>query len=126
MNNSIFNAWKNKSIPSTPASKPVLNSIYLLTVPIAGLFYTDDINNLIDDLSVDDQLILEREPDNEHDKYAILVNDSYGEKLGYIPRENNKIIARLMDAGKNIYGKVKEIKDEDKYDRVMIDVFMED
>ncbi|HYG40718.1 MAG TPA: HIRAN domain-containing protein [Cytophagales bacterium] len=43
-------------------------------------------------------LELVREPANEHDQYAIALHFDK-EKIGYIPRESNEILSRLMDAG---------------------------
>lgn len=126
MTKSIIDAWKPKN-KKTPAVESVIDSIYLMTTTIAGLFYTDNIDDLLDDLHIGDDLLFEREPNNQHDENAIIVNNPNGEKLGYIPRETNTVFARLMDAGKKIFGIVKTLNDDDNYyDRVMVDVFMED
>jgi len=44
-------------------------------------------------------LFLLREPNNTHDERAIVVKTMKGVKLGYIPRHQNKKLARLMDIG---------------------------
>ena len=56
-----------------------------------------------------DRLNLVREPHNEYDNLAILVNDPKGRKLGYVPRRGNAAPARLMDAGKLLYAIIDDI-----------------
>ena len=61
-------------------------------------------------LQIDDELTLKREPENEYDEMAILVLNSWGEKLGYVPRKDNFVFSRLMDAGKVLKARVKAIE----------------
>lgn len=82
---------------------PFSNIIYLYTLNIAGIRYYID-NDL--SLEENEELRLKREPENQYDKYAIAVYNSE-KKIGYIPRRNNKVFARLMDGGKSILAKVK-------------------
>jgi len=65
-------------------------------------------------LTLGASLELCREPKNEHDACAILVQDKSGNKLGYIPRDaNNELIANLIDAGKYLYATVSGINSYD-------------
>ena len=50
---------------------------------------------------------LRREPENDHDALAIVVYTGQGTKLGYIPEFQNKVLARLMDAGKYLKGVIR-------------------
>lgn len=103
---------------------PFEENIYLYTLPIAGIKYYID-----EKLSINehDTLILKREPDNEYDKYAIIVYSSNNEKLGYIPRKNNKIFARLMDAGKLLIGEVKSVTYFfDEISEILIRIYLKD
>lgn len=43
------------------------------------------------------RLVLRREPDNEYDECAIEVYTLTGDKLGYVPKNHNRVIAALMD-----------------------------
>ena len=54
----------------------------------------------------------------------ILVETAAGEKLGYVPRKHNRILARLMDAGKQLIAKVvhKELEDHWLNMRIAIDM----
>lgn len=87
-------------------SLPFANDIYLYTLKIAGIkYYIDD--TLI--LAEEDKLILIREPNNQYDKYATAIYTMDKKKIGYIPRQNNRVFARLMDGGKLLSAKVKNV-----------------
>jgi len=119
---SILNSWKT----GLDVGKPFSRQIYLVSASIAGLFFVDNIHDLLDEIKLESKLRFVREPDNQHDELAILVKDQNDNKLGYIPRQKNPILARLMDAGKHIYGTVKEIKNDDSYMNVEMEIFMDD
>ena len=51
----------------------------------------------------DKGLSLFREPQKPHDEKAVAVYDG-ADRIGYIPQDENEVISRLMDAGKQIYG----------------------
>nr|WP_243425633.1 HIRAN domain-containing protein [Clostridium paridis] len=104
---------------------PFNNNIYLLTVPIAGINYYIRYKDLI--ISNGDKLILKREPNNNFDTYAIEVFTQNEIKLGYIPRRNNKVFARLMDGGKRLYAEVREVQYYfDEINEIVIRIFMND
>ncbi len=47
-------------------------------------------------------------------------------KLGYIPRQYNKIPARLMDAGKYLYGVVRKKEETGGYYHIVVKIYMQD
>ena len=106
--------------------KPFSRKIYLVSASVAGSFYVDGIYELIEKIKVDTKLRFVREPENEYDELAILVKDQNDNKLGYVPREKNPILARLMDAGKLIYGTVKTVNNDDNYINIEMEIFMDD
>lgn len=55
-------------------------------------------------------LALVRESDNAHDEDAIAVHLD-GQKVGYIPKRHNTVLARLLDAGKCLRARVVSILD---------------
>ena len=63
---------------------------------------------------------------SEHDELAILVETAAGEKLGYVPRRHNPILARLMDAGKLLTAKVVHKELEDHWLNIRIAIDMKD
>ena len=67
---------------------------------VAGFQYADGAR-VIDRLQPGDALVLAREPDNAHDRYAVRV-DWRGRRLGYIPRGQNRNMALLLDAGTSL------------------------
>ncbi|MFR4253483.1 MAG: HIRAN domain-containing protein [Weissella confusa] len=73
-------------------------------------------DGLVEDGIVDDaapQVDLVRDPTNAHDENAILVLYK-GTKLGYLPKNNNKILARLMDGGVKLQAEVNPDIDDEK------------
>jgi hypothetical protein len=52
-------------------------------------------------------LVLQREPTNQYDPLAIMILSTAGHHLGYVPRAKNEVLARLMDAGKLLFGKLE-------------------
>ena len=84
---------------------PLMNEIFLFLTDIAGTPNCDN-QDVFKKLEKNDPLLLEREADNEYDSNAIKVLTMDGEKLGYIPKRDNDIFCRLMDAGKIIHARV--------------------
>jgi len=87
----------------------VCSRYFLLETHIAGLHYYD-IKNLSTPLQLADALLLRREPDNANDELAIVVLTVTAQKLGYLPKFRNPILARLMDAGKSMVAEVAQLK----------------
>ena len=107
--------------------KPFSRTIFLRHMPVAGVFHVRNYKSLMKKLKVDDRLQLIREPQNEYDEWAILVMTLEHKKLGYIPRRENKILARLMDAGKSIFAEVSEVDTEtERWDPIWIAIYMDD
>ncbi len=68
---------------------------------------------------------LKREPANEYDKHAVaLYYDQH--HVGYIPRQKNEVVARLMDAGKSFVAKVKEKDREGNWIKLKVEVYLQD
>ena len=108
--------------------KPFMNNIFLIHTHIAGTAYVYD-EDIFNELNNEDRLYLYRETDNIHDERAILVSTNDNHKLGYIPRYDNKILSRLMDAGKSLYAIISDISmdyNSDSRRYVDIDIYMED
>ena len=101
-------AWAliQSSLDNNPQLNPFAREILLLECRIAGTRY-QDIMDIEDELHPGDSLLLLREPDNAFDPLAIKILDGRGRHLGYVPRVKNEPLARLMDAGKQLFGKVE-------------------
>ncbi len=98
-----------QTLQKTAIALPFAQDIFLLETHIAGLRYYD-IENLSTPLQLTDALLLRREPDNVHDELAIIVLTVTAQKLGYLPKFRNPVLARLMDAGKSLVAEVAQLK----------------
>ncbi|MBK7324825.1 HIRAN [Candidatus Propionivibrio aalborgensis] len=71
-----------------------------------------------------DRLTLTREPDNRHDRNAVRV-DWNGHQLGYVPRAENRAVARALDAGEKLEAHVSVLRDDpDPWKRVEFEVYL--
>ena len=98
-----------RTLQKTTIALPFAQDIFLLETHVAGLHYYD-IKNLHEPLKVTDILQLRREPTNSRDELAIEIFTLSKQKLGYVPRFRNPVLARLMDAGKLLVAEVASIQ----------------
>ena len=75
------------------------------SIRVAGTSYAPDIDATMGQMPDEARLELVREPDNQADAWAIRVEHD-GKKIGYIPADKNEMLARLMDGGKTLGGKL--------------------
>ena len=91
----------------TPQKKRV---VHLKNVYIAGTQYHDMSENKdLARLRADDPLYLRREPQNPYDEYAIAVYTRSNQMIGYIPRHQNRTVARIMDQGVTVTATVEKV-----------------
>ena len=86
--------------------QPFAREILLTECHVAGTVYKE-LKTIEPALTSGALLALQREPGNAHDNLAIRVHDAAGNALGYIPRFTNAPLARLMDAGKQLFARVE-------------------
>ena len=90
---------------------------------IAGVEYYEALF-AIEEMKVGDELILKREYDNIYDENAVEIY--YKDiKLGYIPRNANYSIARIMDAGWDIFEAYVQALDKNNL-KIRVAVFLEE
>ncbi len=105
--------------------KPLIKEIFLFSTHVAGTTHLSDPTPL-ETIAVGDKLSLRRE-DNIHDDLAILILNSQGKKIGYVPKQDNPIFARLMDAGKLLKAQIASIERKNEtYRHITIDVLLVD
>lgn len=104
--------------------KPFEKDIFLFDTYVAGTTHIEGIEELEPHLNVDDRLEFFREPDNRYDKQAIVIKTIDGVKIGYVPKQDNVIFARLMDAGKLLFGKVTSKEKKGSWVKIYIKVFL--
>ena len=101
---------------------PFVQELFLIECEIAGTGFIQDIEEKAKALTDGSVVSLIREPNNKYDVLAIRIDDVNGGKLGYIPRRKNEILARLLDGGKLLYGKVSNVEFSDYSDWVEISI----
>lgn len=107
----------------TDVIKPLQKEIFLDNVYVAGTSHLDDMS-VLQDVKEGVKLNLRRE-DNRYDELAILVLNG-DTKIGYIPEKDNRVFARLMDAGKCLTAQVISVMDKEFYYSIKIGVYIQD
>lgn len=91
--------------------------------PLAGFQYHAGAS-LWHELREGDRLQLVREPDNSHDANAVRV-EWRGQKLGYLPRAENRAVAAAMDNGDKVDARIEKLRQHrNPWQRVLIEVFV--
>jgi len=109
-----------KSLDTLAPAPP--QKIRLSIIYVAGFQFYDG-QDALSLLEPGMPLQLHREPHNAYDKHAIRVYSGEAQ-LGYIPRSDNKPIARLMDQGKAVEAQILEVSnDAFPYGSVKAEVF---
>ena len=97
--------------------------ILVQSSPLAGFKYHAG-EDLWPDLREGDRLDLVREPDNEYDGNAIRV-EWRGQKLGYLPRKENRAVAAAMDNGDKVDARIAKLRQHrNPWQRMLIEVFV--
>jgi hypothetical protein len=96
----------------------------LQSLPIAGFQYYAGLR-VWDQLKLGDPLKLTREADNPHDPNAVRIEWN-GEKLGYVPRAGNDTVAKLMDKGVPVSGRITYLqKGRSAWQRIQFEVLLD-
>ena len=104
--------------------KPFEKDIFLLDTHIAGTSFVEGIEELEPYLNINDRLELFREAENPYDNMAIVIRNKDGAKLGYVPRSDNPILSRLMDAGKMLFARISDKETIGNWLRIKIKIFL--
>lgn len=104
--------------------KPFEKDIFLFDTYVAGTTHIEGIEELERHINKDDKLEFFREADNQYDKQAIVIKTIDGVKIGYVPKQDNVIFARLMDAGKLLFGRITSKEKKGSWVKIYIKVFL--
>lgn len=104
--------------------KPFERDIYLFETYVAGTTHIDGIEDIGLNLKEADKLIFFREPENIHDPQAIRIETLEHKKIGYIPRQDNIVFSRLMDAGKELFATVREKEMVGNWLKIIIKIYL--
>lgn len=113
-----------KSGTAIDLPKPFERDIYLFDTYVAGTTHIKGIYDIAKHLKDGDRLVFYREPENEHDPQAIRIESLKNEKIGYVPRQDNIIFSRLMDAGKVLFAKIVEKEMRGDWLRIKIKIYL--
>ena len=93
--------------------------------PVAGFQYYAG-KRVWDDLQVGDRLALVREADNTYDPNAVRV-EWHGEKLGYVPHAGNATVAKLLDKGIKVSGRIINLHPgRSQWQRILFEVVVDE
>ena len=106
------------------APKPFERDIFLFDTHVAGTSYIAGIEELEPYLQVGEKLEFIRESDNPHDDSAIAIRTLAGTKIGYVPKSDNVIFSRLMDAGKLLFARIVSKDTIGRWLKIDIQVFL--
>ncbi len=97
--------------------------LILQTSPLAGFQHYAG-PSLYPLMQAGDGLTLLREPANPHDSRAVRV-EWRGVQIGYAPRAENVDLARLMDRGMRVEGRILHLqKSRDPWKRVLMELYV--
>jgi len=106
--------------------KPFEREIHLFDTYIAGTSYVKEIADGTATLETNEKLLFFREPDNRFDKNAIVIKKQNNQKVGYVPRQDNIVFSRLMDAGKELFGRVTSVETRGTLLKIKVRIFLSD
>ena len=107
------------------ALQPFAREIMLIECHIAGTSH-HNVKSIEPQLLPGALLPLKREPANPHDPLAIMIFNEAGHQLGYVPRAKNEVLARLMDAGKLLFGKLESKAWQGDWLKVSAHIYLRD
>ena len=97
--------------------------ILVQSSPLAGFQYHAG-EALWQEMREGDRLTLIRETGNPHDANAVRI-EWRGQKLGYLPRAENRAVAAAMDGGEAVDARIAKLRQHrNPWQRVLIEVFV--
>jgi hypothetical protein len=106
-----------------PAGAGETIKVLVQSSPLAGSQYYA-VAEVWSQIKPGDRLTLVREPGNRHDRKAIRVEWN-GRQLGYVPRAENRAVAKALDDGEKLEARVSRLRDDpDPWRRVEFEVFL--
>ena len=90
---------ETKTVHSSSPFKNMKNYRFVKRITIAGVRHLKDRGQVMAATVSGERLRLVRETDNSYDDYAIRIDSWSGQKLGYVPRQENSDLAEQMDRG---------------------------
>ena len=115
----LLSIWLLAQSPAFAESIKIL----VQSSPLAGSQYYSA-SRLWTVIRIGDRLSLAREPDNRYDRNAVRVEWN-GQKLGYVPRAENRAVAQALNAGEKLEARVSRLRDDpDPWQRIEFEIFL--
>lgn len=93
---------------------------------IAGTNHVDNIHEIARRIPEGASFTLEHDARNPFDPWAVKVFDPEHNRLGYVSCAYNEVIARLLDGGKKVMGRLKHIANVEAWTRIEMGVYLYD
>lgn len=116
-----------KPVPEHNEDSDVRNEqkeTFLLECHVAGTSHVDDVIGKTAEIAKDSVLLLRREPGNAYDHDAIAIYTAEENRIGYVPQKHNPVLAKLLDGGKKLIGKVTQKEIEENWVKMRIGVYL--
>lgn len=116
------------SAAGTPLSIPVPFQSKIVLIEdtrVAGTTHIRGIDGIVERLEVGSDLRFEREPGNLADYWAIKVFAG-DDRIGFVPADCNEVLARLMDGGKALSGKLTGKEKLGTWNKLHMEVSLDD
>ena len=118
-----FLLWLSLGLAVNLAAQAGEVRILVQSSPLAGFQYHAG-EALWQEMREGDRLALVREADNPHDANAVRI-EWRGQKLGYLPRAENRSVAAAMDGGEAVEARIARLRQHrNPWQRVLIEVFV--
>lgn len=106
--------------------KPFQRDILLFDTHVAGTSHVEGMEELEPYIKIGDRLEFYRDPENFYDGNAIEVRNQNNVKIGFVPQKDNVVFARLMDAGKLLYGKIIAKELSGTWVKIQMEIYLRD
>ncbi len=120
-------AFKTKTVPRFTRTQAHLRNrdvCIIDTASLAGTKRIEGFKELASDLGVSEKLVLKRDKRNKFDEWSVGVFTSAGKRIGLLPFGENEIVARLLDSGERVYGRVKRLEQRPSWVNLEMRIFL--
>ncbi len=110
----------------TPQNKMSQGLCIIEGTPIAGTRHVANIADIAQQLIAGERLVFERDPENIYDAWSVRVYGHDHVRLGYVSCDCNEVVARLLDGGHRVSGRLERVSHCDTWTRIDMGVYLDD
>lgn len=93
---------------------------------VAGTRHIPEMAALAEGFAPGQLLPLVRDADNPYDPWAVEVHDGEDRRIGYVSCECNEFVARLLDGGRRVEGRLAQKEQIGPWTRLVMEVMLHD